>query len=1348
MEKTQTEQTPTPVRKSHFWRNFFLFFSLIILLILSVPLAFLSTSSGQRTMLSFADRFLDELSIGEISGGLGENTGLVLKNVHFKQPSLELNIAQTALKITLSELFHGKLQVDEFNLLAPNIRLLASEAPKETQASKSSTATFALPLALEIKNLHLKDFQFQSENDFISLGDFHSALSFSMTQGVVLAPTQINNLLLNFPKRAPVKAKGKELATAPLAQNLAQSTAKNSLAPKKFSKPKVKQQGVDWVGIESFLSKPLLNLQDFSLPFPIIIKNLTGKNWQYIQGVNAHDKLLISQLNLQARAEKSTVYLQNLHLESPLGVISAQGDVKTQGDFPVNVKLTGDLSAISPNHYLYDLNWVHLFLPQKNHLDLVISGALKQATQLKLQTNGVINANLNGKVYLSMGKMPLELELKSPKLQYPFNRLAKNPYKFENVNLHIFGNLLAYNLKLDGDFVGKNIPKGPISLSATGDLSHIDVHDLYLSVLKSKAHFKGKLSWRNRLKWESNLDLNRFNFGDYLFENVPELKKFKGLPAVLSGYLSYQGYYDFYDDDWFMQVPEIHLNGQISQQDFALNTKQVVLRKKWLSVPELNLVYGKNKVNLTGEVSHNSQLNLTINAPDLRGLLPGLQANIQGHMQMQSEGSFVNTEVHLTGKNIRFQDFSLHNFSLNSQLSSQQQIQGDIKLELDKLNFQQFHFPHIKLVGKGNESQHQFDLSSQGNPLALNLQLQGNFARNSNVWRGVLQQTDLHSPVGNWQPNHAVDLVYNLNVNQGNIGAHCWQNRDATLCFPKMFHVGKTGNIPFDVTNLDLAMLNNLIKQRSFQGHFSGKGYMQWFENYPAKMNVQLTGSNIQLNQRLDYRHFYVNFPQISARVALVNNQLQSQANLDVRCPYRKNCAPLSHIDLKMAVQDLAKSRQLSGYLKIDSLSMALAKQLFAKDENIEGNLFADLNLAGSLTTPLLTGDLGLNQVKANLKLLPFDINEGHLNVQFKGQDMALNGKISTPKSALSLTGQASWDKLDEYQASVRLLADNFYLNLPLSPTVAEMNISPDILLTADNHSLKMEGNVKIPWARIHVKDLPDSGVSVSSDLVILDGPNKTKPNKMLQLAETGETPQGRKIFSNLKIDLGDDVNLKAYGLNTNLNGILSLTQQKGLLGLYGQVNLEHGSFVAYGQNLIIKKGYIGFSGLPTKPIINLNAIRNPTEMLDNDIVAGIRVSGYTTAPKVNVYTQPAMSEDQALSYLLTGHSLDSNEDTGTSGSVGAALLSLSLAQTGNAVGALGKVFGIQNLNLSTSGVGNKSQVAVSGNITDRLQVRYGVGLFTGLAELTLRFKLLPKLYLQSVSSVNQAVDLFYQFEI
>ncbi|MGL6146918.1 MAG: translocation/assembly module TamB domain-containing protein, partial [Plesiomonas sp.] len=123
----------------------------------------------------------------------------------------------------------------------------------------------------------------------------------------------------------------------------------------------------------------------------------------------------------------------------------------------------------------------------------------------------------------------------------------------------------------------------------------------------------------------------------------------------------------------------------------------------------------------------------------------------------------------------------------------------------------------------------------------------------------------------------------------------------------------------------------------------------------------------------------------------------------------------------------------------------------------------------------------------------------------------------------------------------------------------------------------------------------------------------------------------------------------------------------------------------------------------------------------------------------------PAMSQAEALSYLLRGEPLDDGD--GDSGAMTSALIGIGLSQGSQLVGQIGQAFGISDLSLDTQGVGDSSQVVVSGYIMPGLQVKYGVGIFDSLAELTLRYRLMPSLYLQAVSGLNQAVDLIYQFE-
>ncbi len=79
-------------------------------------------------------------------------------------------------------------------------------------------------------------------------------------------------------------------------------------------------------------------------------------------------------------------------------------------------------------------------------------------------------------------------------------------------------------------------------------------------------------------------------------------------------------------------------------------------------------------------------------------------------------------------------------------------------------------------------------------------------------------------------------------------------------------------------------------------------------------------------------------------------------------------------------------------------------------------------------------------------------------------------------------------------------------------------------------------------------------------------------------------------------------------------------------------------------------------------------------------------------------------------------------------------------------MGKIGETFGVSNLALDTRGVGDSSR-GWSAAMYCRLQVKYGVGIFDSIATLTLRYRLMPKLYLEAVSGVDQALDLLYQFE-
>lgn len=65
---------------------------------------------------------------------------------------------------------------------------------------------------------------------------------------------------------------------------------------------------------------------------------------------------------------------------------------------------------------------------------------------------------------------------------------------------------------------------------------------------------------------------------------------------------------------------------------------------------------------------------------------------------------------------------------------------------------------------------------------------------------------------------------------------------------------------------------------------------------------------------------------------------------------------------------------------------------------------------------------------------------------------------------------------------------------------------------------------------------------------------------------------------------------------------------------------------------------------------------------------------GIADSPEVTIFSEPSKPQDQALSYLLTGRSLESSGEVGSTGSVGAALIGLGISKSGKLVGSIGEV--------------------------------------------------------------------------
>ncbi|HNB20126.1 MAG TPA: translocation/assembly module TamB domain-containing protein, partial [Agitococcus sp.] len=243
-------------------------------------------------------------------------------------------------------------------------------------------------------------------------------------------------------------------------------------------------------------------------------------------------------------------------------------------------------------------------------------------------------------------------------------------------------------------------------------------------------------------------------------------------------------------------------------------------------------------------------------------------------------------------------------------------------------------------------------------------------------------------------------------------------------------------------------------------------------------------------------------------------------------------------------------------------------------------------------------------------------------------------------------------------------------------------------------------------------------------------------------------------INADINLRMGDNVVFNGFGVQSKLTGELKLQEQKqrGMQAI-GEIQLDkEAKYEAYGQKLNIRRGQILFAGSIAQPALDIEAIKE----VDSKIV-GVRVDGRANSPNLSLFADTPMSQDEMLGYLLLGRplyqdgqlTLVNESATGRNDStlLASAALSLGIKSGQGLASGIGTALGVKDVTLDAEGTGDDTRFTVSGYLTPSLYLRYGVGVFTPVNKVTLRYKLNKNLYLEAVSSLESALDLFYNFK-
>ncbi len=291
--------------------------------------------------------------------------------------------------------------------------------------------------------------------------------------------------------------------------------------------------------------------------------------------------------------------------------------------------------------------------------------------------------------------------------------------------------------------------------------------------------------------------------------------------------------------------------------------------------------------------------------------------------------------------------------------------------------------------------------------------------------------------------------------------------------------------------------------------------------------------------------------------------------------------------------------------------------------------------------------------------------------------------------------------------------------------------VSPNVEATMTGDRVMLSGEVRIPHASIHLREIPETAVPISKDVVFVGPAAEPQPSKV-------------PVAGRVRLVLGDDVSFRGFGFTAGLTGSILATEEPGKpTAGTGELVIRNGQYKAYGQNLTIDPGRVIFGGGPIDdPGLDVRAYR----VAEDSIIAGLLIKGTLKAPEVTLFSEPPMAESEALAYLVLGRPL--GEASRTEGNaVSKAAESLGLRGGNLLARRIAATVGLDEARIETRGSLEQASFVAGKYLSPKLYVSYGIGLFDHASTFRVRYLLSSRWTLVGETGTETSTDILYRIE-
>ncbi|HVT32119.1 MAG TPA: translocation/assembly module TamB domain-containing protein, partial [Rhodanobacteraceae bacterium] len=709
----------------------------------------------------------------------------------------------------------------------------------------------------------------------------------------------------------------------------------------------------------------------------------------------------------------------------------------------------------------------------------------------------------------------------------------------------------------------------------------------------------------------------------------------------------------------------------------------------------LSLASGKSRVDVEGRGgADKTDATIRVAIASLADWLPDTGGSLNGDFRVRGQWPKLAIDGTAHGAGLASGSARIGALDLTANVSELQPPQGTLTLRAQKVDAGGVSFETLDVDGGGSERSHQLKIDAKGTPLTLAVALTGS-SGDGGTWKGTLGTLDVAVKDA---PRLALEAPAQLAWNGKAFSA-------TDICLagegPKLCVAGDSGNdgalaARYRIEELPLALVMKLAQPDAplrVEGTIGGSG------------DIRRTASGeIDGHASLASDKGSIAYPDNANQPLLAYTGLALDANLAPKSARATLKASLDHdgkLDGHVTLDGTPGSPlAMSGRVDATLNSLAFVELLTTEVANTKGRVEAHYTFGGTTAAPALAGELSLKEFATEVPEAGLKLHDGEIRVRAADSEhFALDGTLKSGDGTLTLSGSGGIGPTAPANATIK--GENF---LAADIPAARVLISPDIRIERSEKNIQVGGSLTIPKANVDLGKLPGGGASKASpDVVVVDA-EKPAPGNPLPVVVA------------VTIKLGDDVKLAGFGLDGSIGGQLSVDQRPGRTPTgTGTLNVG-GTYKAYGQDLKIESGRLLFTGTSLdNPGLDIRAVRSivgPSGADLGDVIkAGLQVRGTALVPVLTVFSEPAMEQSEALSYLITGKPL-SGLKSGEGDMLGSAARALGSATGDLLAKGIGARTGL-DAGVSDSTALGGAAFTVGKYLSPKLYLSYGVGLFT-----------------------------------